>query len=983
MGRTSSGPNPDAGRGPRSLLSRPLKTLLLVSCAIAAFLVANTLYLLLNRFADLAGVEFFAVGKTSLPAVFQVMILTHTGVGLLAATLFLVFFAWHLPLIWKRRRFKTIATGVLLVAGVITLAVTGLFIMSEAASKNHSWIWWLHVAVAAIAPVAFILHRLFSFSKPRPRSFSRFSTATAGILVAVVAVHMATPRGVKYTEEAAIALERGSQTGPGAKERNVADFLDSAFVPAAFVPPQSPFFPAATTTSTGENLAARIVTRGETPNPETYAADLETIGFAVQDEIGAEMCARCHADIVEQWSKSAHRFASFNNPFYEATIVSMRENANESNEWVDRHIETFSDAEGKVANVRSKWCSGCHDPALMLPGKMTHAIDRADPAAQAGLTCLACHNIDHIHNQTGNGNYNVADFQEDPYLFPDAESGLALWLHDTAIKAKPTVHKRQMLKTFFRESEYCASCHKVNLNVPVNNYRWLRGQNEYDAWHDSGVAHNAARTFYLPPDKRVCQDCHMPMEPAVLGDVSAKNGMVKSHRFLAVNTALPYIRGDTETIERIEAFLQDNKLRVDIFAIRSEEWDEPVLALDPSRPAVRPGQEITVDVVVRNLNVGHTFPGGTNDSNEGWLEFAAFDANDNPLFLSGGIGEDGHLDPDAHVYKALMIDKHSNPIHQRNAQDIHTPVYVKVIGPGTADIGHYVFRIPASYEGASIRLRARLLWRKFDRAYTEFAYRFNPQGFRRFSDVPDLPVTMIAADEYELQVSPKADIVRQTAAVPEDWMRFNDYGIGLFLEGDTRRAADAFEWVRKLQPERVDGHRNLARTAIRNGNLTEAYVHLRKCEDLLPGNAQTAWFWGVALQEDGRYEEAAAAYRRTLEAFPEDRAAWQNLGRTLYLDGQYEASLAAYDEVLVIDPEDRIAWYHKMLCYRALGDEANAARAAEAYNIYQIDETAQQMTQKFRLENPAANRQSQPIRTHFLRPLDPTLKTASAPEAGP
>ena len=44
----------------------------------------------------------------------------------------------------------------------------------------------------------------------------------------------------------------------------------------------------------------------------------------------------------------------------------------------------------------------------------------------------------------------------------------------------------------------------------------------------------------------------MPLEPAALGDVSAKNGMVRSHRFLAANTALPFLRGDGETLDRVE-----------------------------------------------------------------------------------------------------------------------------------------------------------------------------------------------------------------------------------------------------------------------------------------------------------------------------------------------------------------------------------------------------------------------------------------------
>ena len=50
--------------------------------------------------------------------------------------------------------------------------------------------------------------------------------------------------------------------------------------------------------------------------------------------------------------------------------------------------------------------TACHDPLLLLTGRMQGDIDKGSVAAQAGLTCLACHFIEHIPNQTGNGNSN-------------------------------------------------------------------------------------------------------------------------------------------------------------------------------------------------------------------------------------------------------------------------------------------------------------------------------------------------------------------------------------------------------------------------------------------------------------------------------------------------------------------------------------------------------------------------------------------------
>ncbi|MCH8962172.1 MAG: hypothetical protein IH820_12840, partial [Bacteroidetes bacterium] len=661
-------------RRDRWFVSRRLRIVLRGALVLAIFMLANTLYLLLNRLADALDWEFFAAGETSLPALFQAMILSHTGVGLLLVVLMLAFGIGHLPKVWKRYKKRIGLSGIAYSILGLTLAVTGLFILTASASRDHSWVWWTHVMCAVLAPAGYVTHRLLNrANKPSTQGFWRLSVAVSSVLLVFVIWHGFTNRDIVLTEEAQRAIEQGLHTGPGAKNRDVTAWLDRDFVPAGFVPPESPFFPSAATTTSGGYLPSRIITRDDLGTAEQLRAEIEDYGFVKDTPIGAETCQRCHPDIVAQWATSAHRFASFNNPFYEATIEDMRTNATAPNVWVEKHIAQFPDiGSDGVGRAKSKWCSGCHDPALMLAGKMNQPIDRNAPEAQAGLTCLACHAIDKIHNLTGNGNYNIADEQEDPYLFATADNGtLGAFLHDAALKSKPTVHMRQMLKPFFRTSEFCATCHKVSLTEPVNNYRWLRGQDEYDNWHDSGVSLNASRTFYLPPLKRVCQDCHMPPEPAVRGDVAAKEGKVRSHRFVAVNTALPFLRGDQESIERIETFLQTEKLRVDVFAISTERHPEPIMAINRAKPTLVAGERVTVDVVVRNQGVGHTFPGGTNDSNEGWLEFTVQNEAGVTLTISGFLDENGHLDPMAHTFKAVIVDRDGNAIHQRNAQDIH------------------------------------------------------------------------------------------------------------------------------------------------------------------------------------------------------------------------------------------------------------------------------------------------------------------------
>jgi tetratricopeptide (TPR) repeat protein len=948
----------------KSLLGTGQRRLYRAVLGVAALLLANTLYLLANRAADALGLRALAVTETDLPALYQAMILSHTGLGVLLFVLAVGLFGWHLRRAWARRHTSALWSGAATLSLAAVLLVSGLLIVREAQRTALLSVFWAHVAAAALLPVVFAVHRLWSHAPPTRRAAFGTWGAVLAVFVALLGAHLAATASWRQQglREDLQASGRPASTA-GSRQRSVPLIPAESFVGAAYVPKESPFFPSAATTTTGAFLPSRILTRGDRGTEEQLGQDFEEFGFAVRTLVGATTCQRCHADVVEQWSKSAHRYASFNNPFYEASINRMRET---------------------VGKFKSKWCSGCHDPALMLADKMDKEIDRAWPEAQAGLTCLGCHAIDSIHNQTGNGNYNIADEQESPYLFDRSAggSGLRRFVHDTILKAKPTVHKRMMLKPFFRTAEFCGTCHKVNLDVPVNEYRWIRGQNEYDAWHDSGVSHNASRTFYLPPQAKVCQDCHMPPEPAVLGDVSAKAGMVRSHRFLAVNTALPFLRGDQDTIRRTEAFLRD-KLRVEVFALRrGPDFNEPVLGLAEQRPPLAPGETVHLDVVVRNQGVGHTFPGGTNDSNEGWLELTLQDDQDRPLAHSGGVGRNGHVDPAAHFFRAVISDRHGKPIHMRNAQDIYTPVYVNVIGPGTADVARFRFRVPEAGV-RSVRVRARVLWRKFERHFTEFVFRTNEAMLARFGGrVPDLPVSELARHEVELPVAGSAAAGPAVEPKPEDWVRFNDYGIALLLQGETSVADVAFARVETLQPQRVDGPRNRARVAIAEGNLPRAYEHLRRCEQLAPADARTAWDWGNALSEDGRYEPAAQAFRRVLEEFPGDRASWRNLGRVLYLDGRMDEALSAFERVLQIDPEDRVAHYHRMLILKAQGKAGLAAAAEQAYQKYKLDEHAPAVTKEYRLTHPYDNRESLRIHVHDLTRPEEGLAEQRTAEAG-
>ncbi|MDP9146646.1 MAG: hypothetical protein M3N22_03240, partial [Acidobacteriota bacterium] len=260
----------------------------------------------------------------------------------------------------------------------------------------------------------------------------------------------------------------------------------------------------------------------------------------------SDACQRCHADIYKQWDSSMHHFSSFNN------------------QWYRKSIEYMQDVAGVPA---SKWCAGCHDPALLYSGKFDRPIKEIvdTPEARAGLGCLMCHSIVQVKSTMGQGDFLL----EYPKLHELAasENPLIRGLHDFMVQLNPEPHRRTFLKPFMRvdTAEFCSSCHKVHLDVPVNHYRWVRGFNEYDNWQASGVSGQGARAFYYPKSPMNCADCHMPLVPS--NDAGNVNGLVHSHRFPGANTAVPTANEDEERSDFTKKFLQDKQLSVDIFAI--------------------------------------------------------------------------------------------------------------------------------------------------------------------------------------------------------------------------------------------------------------------------------------------------------------------------------------------------------------------------------------------------------------------------------
>lgn len=187
-------------------------------------------------------------------------------------------------------------------------------------------------------------------------------------------------------------------------------------------------------------------------------------------------CAECHQDSHASWSVSAHRFSSFNNPAY---LFSVRET---------RQVAFERDGDLQA----SRFCAGCHDPVVFFSGKFDDPDfdDQGDPAGQAGITCTSCHAITHVNSVRGNSDFTIEEPIHYPFAF--SENRALAWVNRQLVKAKPEFHKRTFLKPLHRTTEFCGACHKVFLPEDLNHYKWLRGQNHYDAFLLSGVSATAS-----------------------------------------------------------------------------------------------------------------------------------------------------------------------------------------------------------------------------------------------------------------------------------------------------------------------------------------------------------------------------------------------------------------------------------------------------------------------------------------------------------
>ena len=664
-------------------------------------------------------------------------------------------------------------------------------------------------------------------------------------------------------------------------------------------------------------------------NPFSPSNATTTTGTFIPGEmfVPSKRCGACHTDAHAQWRQSAHGNA-FREPFYQKNVKDLQ---NQKGIEFTRH------------------CESCHNPAALFSGALTKNSHVKRPFDDDGVSCIACHSIQSATSR-GIGGYVMS---EPALLVKEDGTRLLAGVTDQQILDDIPSHRRAMMRPLLKQPEFCGACHKSQVPRELNDYKFLRAFMVADELQQSSFSKESPHPFYVR-DKESCNTCHMKREAAPLFDVSAKQGLLASHRWAASNTAIPTYYKWKDQLDAVTKFLADDKLGIDIFAIRRKppgvSAEQFIAPLNRSNFTISSGDRITAEVVITNKNIGHSFPPELRDFYEAYVEFTVADDTGKTLYRSGFIKPDGYLDESAHNYKTYLVKSDGTYNDKHHIWRTRAFAQNNQIQSGRSDLARYQFVVPSDTTGA-VHLTARVEYRRFTRVFSDYA----------LGKSTDYPIVTMAAAEYVMQMgsnqSQPPDPNNKT--VMPDWRRWNNYGIALFDQRQYPLAIDAFARAAELDEKyRPMAMVNRALANIELERYDEAASILDQVVKANPTNARALFQQARIFMKRGQLAEAESNIRQVLALFPRDRLSLQQLGELCKIKRDYDGALECFGKILAIDPEDLGAHYNLMLVYRKLGRTEDARREAKIFADLKDDPGALSLANQFLHRHPEMSNES-------------------------
>ncbi len=664
-----------------------------------------------------------------------------------------------------------------------------------------------------------------------------------------------------------------------------------------------------------------------------------------------DTCGSCHQDVYAQQQASAHATSSLNNPIYRFGIDKFRV---------------------AVSTTASQMCGGCHDVALLVDGAMPAEVTPADERAHAGVTCRVCHGIEAATN-SGNGSYTLSRI---PIPLPDG--------------TRESIARHKRAAAPIDQEALCGSCHRSFLSPDTGNDHFLAGMDELSSWKSSAYNHSGVGRIDDPVARQTCVDCHMPMVPAPLGDAAADpGGAIRSHRFPGGHTWLAAMLDDGDQLAAQVAFLRD-ALTVDIAAARDSAgtWTLPA----DGAPVPADGQ-LTVDVVVRNVGVGHHFPAGVRDAVDSWIELTVTDARGDVVLRTGD-------DADAHRFRVLVGDRHARPQLVRNTQDFYEPIVDHTIPARDARVIRYALALPDAPQ--PLHIEATLLHRSrnldLQRAVCADATTERSRAFdreRTDRDKPSLdpcapqPVTEIARGTTWIGTGASDRIARadQRPAAA----RLYEHGLGLLAELPREASAARTTLLAALdatEPSAAPMERAkiyAALGAVYAGapcgpsapagwsgcasRLREGERWLDEAEAIAPGHPAIARTRARLYERSWRWDDAAAHLAAAVDRAPQNAGALRALATILSALGHHDRALAVARRGLALIPRDDDLLRVQAVALEALGAPAAVvAGATQAYEAHRRAERPTQMRAACATRDAACARERLQVHQHTVAP---------------
>ncbi len=564
----------------------------------------------------------------------------------------------------------------------------------------------------------------------------------------------------------------------------------------------------------------------------------------------------------------------------------------------------------------TRHCEGCHNPIALFSGALTANSPVPRTFDNDGVTCMVCHSIAKLQPNYGTGSYVMGI----PAVMVDAK-GVPIpgEVSFDAILAHPDRHSKAVMKDFYKSPEYCGSCHKAAIPKMENDYKWLRAFTTYDEWQNSSFSNQNPLTFYTKPFK-TCQACHMQRVPLTEADYGAKQGQMASHRWLAGNTAIPaYYHYDAQ-LKKTTASLQADLLNVDLFGLRINNDAALIAPLGSTSFTLAPKDDVVASVVIQNKMIGHSLIPEQRDFYEAWVEFIVKDATGKLIDDSGFLEPEGTLDPRAHSFTNRMVDLNGKYLALHQVWARRNVGYDITVQSGRSALVRYRFRLPADVHGP-LTVTARVNYRQFRQQYLDFVL---GKGHAAY------PVVQMAESTRTLQVGQNTP----SAAIPgqnPDWMRWNNYGIGLLDALQYAAAEDAYEHVAQLRPDYADAYTNIAVAEIAWEKYSSARAGLEKSLQLRPGNARALYYLALVEQKLGHLDSSITDLRSVVQQYPNSRDARRELGHSYYQKHDYALAREQFEALQGIDPDDLSAHYNLAIIYHRLGMKQQAAEQSALF----------------------------------------------------